>query len=561
MKEFINNYKKELIFGLIGMLLMVSVVIIFFSSSKSANKLKEPIVHEQSYVMYLKINPLVKLDFKEKYKECFNESGEKYVCEQKKNVVTNYKLLNSDAKTMFYNLDINEKELNDVIVMLCDVAKENGVEFDSFELTSNYNFNKNDLENYIKNKSNNNLTLNINYNFKEIIDENEVIDNEEEKEKIYVVTFDSNGGNKVDNQLIKENEKATKPTSPTKNGYTFINWMLDGKEYDFNTPVTSDITIKAEWKNNNSNSNNNNNKTTNNTNSNNNNNNKTTNNTNSSNNNNNNSNNNNNQNSSDNMGQEPPYPEPCNIYFDTVYPVDEKIPNQSNWCDDKVEKPNDPTALGKVFVEWQLDGKKYDFNTIVTKDIVLQAVWKDKTLPKLTNVQIINLGLKSGYIDLNNLSTRVIYDKIDDTNEVEIRCAHNINGPYSSCEYFEEGEKNNYGNNRIKFFDDGTYVKLRYVDNTISPAIYGEYSDPIYIPAIRKVSATKSDTDLIISNAEGVNYIVCKQENNGVCNIMARLSGNGKLPNYLYYPGTKLYVFSYYEGNGYKLLFRGQSVS
>ena len=31
-------------------------------------------------------------------------------------------------------------------------------------------------------------------------------------------------------------------------GYTFVNWYLDGKVYDFNTLVNEDITLYAQWK-------------------------------------------------------------------------------------------------------------------------------------------------------------------------------------------------------------------------------------------------------------------------------------------------------------------------
>ena len=38
------------------------------------------------------------------------------------------------------------------------------------------------------------------------------------------------------------------PTTPYKEGYTFVCWTKDGKEYDVATAVKSDITLKATWK-------------------------------------------------------------------------------------------------------------------------------------------------------------------------------------------------------------------------------------------------------------------------------------------------------------------------
>lgn len=62
------------------------------------------------------------------------------------------------------------------------------------------------------------------------------------------VRFNSNGGTDVAPQTINKGEKATRPANPTMDGYTFVNWYLDGKVYDFNTPVTEDITLHAQWK-------------------------------------------------------------------------------------------------------------------------------------------------------------------------------------------------------------------------------------------------------------------------------------------------------------------------
>ena len=36
-------------------------------------------------------------------------------------------------------------------------------------------------------------------------------------------------------------------SDPTKNGYEFSHWAYDNKEFDFNTNITSDITLLAVW--------------------------------------------------------------------------------------------------------------------------------------------------------------------------------------------------------------------------------------------------------------------------------------------------------------------------
>jgi len=63
------------------------------------------------------------------------------------------------------------------------------------------------------------------------------------------VTFDSNGGSTVATQTVYNGEKAKKPTNPTKTSHTFVEWQREGTSatFDFNTPITVPITLKAVW--------------------------------------------------------------------------------------------------------------------------------------------------------------------------------------------------------------------------------------------------------------------------------------------------------------------------
>ena len=67
-----------------------------------------------------------------------------------------------------------------------------------------------------------------------------------EKENL-TVAFDSDGGTPVDSQNVLSGDKADKPNDPTKDGYTFNGWTLDGREYDFDAPVIENITLVAKW--------------------------------------------------------------------------------------------------------------------------------------------------------------------------------------------------------------------------------------------------------------------------------------------------------------------------
>ena len=85
---------------------------------------------------------------------------------------------------------------------------------------------------------------------------------------VYTVTFDSDGGSSVSFQTIRNGATATKPADPTRefrptsglylgtinldafpSHYTFIEWRKEGESaaFDFNTPVTFPVTLKAVW--------------------------------------------------------------------------------------------------------------------------------------------------------------------------------------------------------------------------------------------------------------------------------------------------------------------------
>lgn len=64
----------------------------------------------------------------------------------------------------------------------------------------------------------------------------------------WVVTFDPANGGDTFTQDVEYEDKATEP-APEKTGYTFDGWYLDEAEepFDFDTTITSDITLTAKW--------------------------------------------------------------------------------------------------------------------------------------------------------------------------------------------------------------------------------------------------------------------------------------------------------------------------
>lgn len=75
---------------------------------------------------------------------------------------------------------------------------------------------------------------------------------------IHTISFDGNGGSLQGDSLVDvyEDELLTKPTNPVRQadgdmyGYQFLGWFLDkecSQLYDFELPVTSDLTLYAGW--------------------------------------------------------------------------------------------------------------------------------------------------------------------------------------------------------------------------------------------------------------------------------------------------------------------------
>ena len=67
------------------------------------------------------------------------------------------------------------------------------------------------------------------------------------QKKTFTVTFNLNGGIGVSSQKVVEGNKVSKPNDPTKSGYNFKSWLQNGKTFDFNSVITGNITLVANW--------------------------------------------------------------------------------------------------------------------------------------------------------------------------------------------------------------------------------------------------------------------------------------------------------------------------
>lgn len=64
----------------------------------------------------------------------------------------------------------------------------------------------------------------------------------------YTVTFDSNGGSKVESQSVIEGRRAAEPVPPTKEGQHFLGWYAGETPFDFSAVIDMDMTLTAKWK-------------------------------------------------------------------------------------------------------------------------------------------------------------------------------------------------------------------------------------------------------------------------------------------------------------------------
>ena len=135
------------------------------------------------------------------------------------------------------------------------------------------------------------------------------------------VSFDANGGTAVDSQKVKSCDTVAEPYTQRDN-CTVDGWYLDGAKYDFSTPVTKDITLKANWIANHT------------------------------------------------------------VTFDANGGT--SVAAQTVEDKAKAKEPTS-TRSGWTLDDWYLDGAKYDFSAPVTKDITLKAGWRKTGTTAATN--------------------------------------------------------------------------------------------------------------------------------------------------------------------------------
>ena len=254
MKELSENKnvskKRGIIFAIFTIVLIVAVfigVLLTFNAKQNHDLV------EHEYTLYLKINPLIKINFKEEYTSC-NVEDNKRNCQDLNTEVYEIVSLNDDGKKIIENIDIKGKSVIDVLTILLKKARENGFIFEQYTVISNYEY-------FDEIKSSIDDTATATVIFKENISDEYII---EEYDK-YIVTFNTDGANNIEPVSVGKNETISKPSDPVKSGYKFIGWYLNDELFDFTTNIDKNITLVAKWEkeesNTNANTSNNNNNT------------------------------------------------------------------------------------------------------------------------------------------------------------------------------------------------------------------------------------------------------------------------------------------------------------
>ena len=141
------------------------------------------------------------------------------------------------------------------------------------------------------------------------------------KDKVYIVEFDSSGGSEISSIEVVEKSSISILEIPVKEGYEFLGWYLNDSLFYADTIIKEDIKLVAKW-----------------------------------------------QNISDKKTYK--------VIFD--YQNNKETKELMVLENEKIEKPLVPTYDGYVFKGWYVGDVLYNFNSLVTSDLLLVAKWEDE---------------------------------------------------------------------------------------------------------------------------------------------------------------------------------------
>ena len=164
--------------------------------------------------------------------------------------------------------------------------------------------------------------------------------------KYYDVTFKNYDDTTLYTRNIKENTVIGEMPTPSREGYTFVQWLKeDGTVYDLNTPVTADLILKAEW-------------------------------------------------------------EKTSFFVTLDFANGADYQKHIVTKGATFYEPKDPVRDGYYFAGWNNGDTKFDFSTKITEDITLTAQWEKKTAYKVTFDTMGGSEVETQVVEENTLVKR-----------------------------------------------------------------------------------------------------------------------------------------------------------
>lgn len=177
-----------------------------------------------------------------------------------------------------------------------------------------------------------------------------------EKDAYYTVTYNIDGV--ISSETVKGLSKVNTPATPIKDGYQFVGWYTNiegsGNPFDFNTPITKNITLYAIFK--------------------------------------------------------------ANTYYTVTFDIEGVLTTTSVLENDKVSEPQTPSKDGYLFKGWYEDrsgdGETFDFNCEIISNLTLYAVFKEKS-------DVIYASYEEGmYIEFSDTTLNgvdILYKNVNDS--------------------------------------------------------------------------------------------------------------------------------------------------
>lgn len=139
----------------------------------------------------------------------------------------------------------------------------------------------------------------------------------------FIVTFDG-ANSSIIQVTVGSGNTVNRPANPTREGYVFVNWLLNGEVFNFNTPITNNITLVAQWQ---------------------------------------------------------PAGEIFTVSFDSQ--GGSNVNSVTANANTTITRPTDPSKYGHRFIGWFLNDEVFNFNTPIVTSITLIAQWEVITVVTL----------------------------------------------------------------------------------------------------------------------------------------------------------------------------------